>query len=111
MRAVFSVAVVIMSLACSESNNVFLGRVQGVVAGHPIVVTDCYRTSVPAARHEASDASERWTPCRDADLAIRGTELIVNGRSYGALTAGASVTVDHGRVLVNDKPAVQIQPR
>ncbi len=33
---------------CSRSNNLLLGRVEAVVAGHTVVVTDCYRTSVPA---------------------------------------------------------------
>ena len=111
MRPFVVLAIAIMSLACSESNNVFLGRVQAEVAGHLVVVTDCYRTSVPAPRHEPSDSSERWTPCRDADLAIRGGELVVNGRSYGVLSRGDSVTVDHGRVLVNGKAAAEARTR
>ena len=32
---------------CSRSNNLLLGRVEAVVAGHTVVVTDCYRTRVP----------------------------------------------------------------
>ena len=33
--------------ACSRSNNLLLGRVEAKVGTHDVVVTDCYRTSVP----------------------------------------------------------------
>ncbi|HEY0006530.1 MAG TPA: hypothetical protein VGB17_17235 [Pyrinomonadaceae bacterium] len=36
-------------------------------------------------------------------LVIKNEVLSVNGKSYGTLNAGDSVTVDYGRVLVNDK--------
>src|SRR3954470_22580394 len=81
---------------CSRSNNLLLGRVEAVVAGHTVVVTDCYRTEVPAPQAEASGAT--FTPCRDAVVAIRNEQLTVNGTSYGPLTHDAKVVVDHGRV-------------
>jgi hypothetical protein len=83
---------------CSRSNNLLLGRVEATVAGHPVVVTDCYRTSVPPPRAEAGGA--RFTPCRDADVLIRAEQLTVNGTSYGPLPRGARVRVDHGHVSV-----------
>ena len=92
---------------CSQSNNLLLGRVQATVGDHTVVVTDCYRTSVPAPEQTtaADGPVYRFTPCRDADVVIRRDRLVVNGRSYGPLGAGESVTVDHGEVLVNNKPA------
>ena len=81
---------------CSRSNNLLLGRVEATVAGHPVVVTDCYRTSVPPPQAEANGA--RFTPCRDADVVIRAEQLTVNGTAYGPLRPGARVVVDHGRV-------------
>jgi hypothetical protein len=94
--------------ACGRSNNVLLGRVEAQVGGHTVVVTDCYRTGVPAPQKiEATADGEReayrFTPCRDADILIRGEELSVNGKRYGRLRPGDSVTVDHGKVLINDR--------
>ena len=83
---------------CSSSNNILLGRVEAVVAGHPVVVTDCYRTSVPQPVVEPTGAT--FTPCRDAVVVIRGEQLTVNGTSYGSLTPKARVLVDHGGVSV-----------
>jgi hypothetical protein len=99
-----------MQLSCSRSNNLLLGRVETTVAGHTIEVTDCYRTSVPAPRQLADlpDGTKvyEFMPCRDADVLIRGEELIVNGTSYGILKQGDVITVDHGKVLVNEHAAL-----
>ncbi len=90
---------------CSRSNNLLLGRVEARVGGHRVVVTDCYRTRVPAPEVLKTPAGEpaayRFTPCRDAEVVIRGEELVVNGRRYGHLRQADTVTVDHGVVLVN----------
>lgn len=86
---------------CSRSNNLLLGRVEAVVAGHMVVVTDCYRTRVPQPVSETNGAT--FAPCRDAVVAIRNEELVVNGTSYGPLAHSARVVVDHGRVSI-EKP-------
>ena len=86
---------------CSRSNNLLFGRVEATVAGHTVVVTDCYRTKVPAPVPEASGAT--FTPCRDAVVAIRNEQLTVNGTPYGPLSRDARVVVDHGRVSI-EKP-------
>ena len=88
--------------ACSRSNNVFLGRVEATVGGHVVVVTDCYRTSVPPPRQLEGPGGPvyRFTPCRDADVEIRGEELVVNGVSYGRLNRSDNVLVDHGVVKI-----------
>jgi hypothetical protein len=83
--------------ACSQSNNLLAGRVQNTVGGHKIVVTDCYRTSVPEPQ-QGSDGSWQWTPCRDADIHIRAGELEVNGKGYGKIDPADSILVDHGVV-------------
>ena len=90
--------------ACSRSNNLLLGRVEATVGGHTVVVTDCYRTSVtpPEKVGGPSEQSYRFRPCRDADVLIRNDELIVNGASYGLLKQADAVTVDHGKVLINE---------
>jgi hypothetical protein len=84
--------------ACSRSNSILEGRVEAVVAGHTVVVTDCYRTSVP--KPQADGSGVRFTPCKDADVVIRGEHLTVNGKDYGQLAANARVVVDHGKVSV-----------
>jgi hypothetical protein len=91
----------LLATGCSRSNNILLGRVEAVVAGHTVVVTDCYRTNVPEPVAETNGA--RFAPCRDAVVAIRNEELTVNGTSYGPLVRDARVVVDHGRVSI-EKP-------
>jgi hypothetical protein len=88
---------------CSSSNNLLLGRVQARVGEHTVVVTDCYRTSVPPPRKTEEEGHIVWrfTPCRDADVTIRDEELTVNGQSYGRLPPAAPVLVDHGAVKIN----------
>src|SRR5689334_23995985 len=93
--------------ACSRSNNLLLGRVEATVGGHTVTVTDCYRTSVtpPQQVGGPGEHSYRFILCRDADVLIRNDELIVNGNSYGLLKQADAVTVDHGKVLINDMAA------
>jgi hypothetical protein len=95
-----AVAVLCLGAAagCGRSNNLLLGRVEAVVAGHPVVVTDCYRAVVPEPVNRPDGAT--FTPCRDAVVTIRAGKLNVNGTSYGSLADGAAVLVDHGRVSV-----------
>ena len=95
-------ATVCLSTGCSKSNNLFLGRVEATVGTHTVVVTDCYRTSVPPPVKEQG-AVYRFTPCRDADVVIRNDDLTVNGQAYGHLKPTDSVLVDHGVVSVNGK--------
>jgi len=107
MRSPASLTVVVIVLAaaaaCSKSNNLLLGRVQPNVGPHLVVVTDCYRTSVPPpeTKVEANgQTTYRFMPCRDAEILIRGDQLTVNGRSYGRIGATDGVLVDHGVVSV-----------
>jgi hypothetical protein len=86
-------------LGSCAHNNLLLGRVEATVAGHKVVVTDCYRTQVDPPR-QINSAEWRFTPCRDADVLIKGEELNVNGQSYGHLNPSDSVLVDHGVVSV-----------
>ena len=101
LRVVIAIVSVAGMMGCSRSNNLLLGRVEAVVAGHTVVVTDCYRTSVPQPITEGNGAT--FTPCRDAVVAIRNEQLTVNGMSYGPLTRDAKVVVDHGHVSI-EKP-------
>jgi hypothetical protein len=86
-----------------------LGRVEAQVGAYTVAVTDCYRTVVPATQklEDTPDGKSvyHFTPCRDADIRIQGSELIVNGKSYGNLKDGDTVVIDHGKVLVNENEA------
>lgn len=88
--------------ACSPSNSLLLGRVQAPLGGRIVVVTDCYRTSVPAVVEDTAGGvhTYRFTPCRDADVVIRRDSLTVNGRAYGSIALGDTVVVDHGVVRI-----------
>jgi hypothetical protein len=108
-RTAFGVAMMLAiaaPLAGCRSNNLLLGRVEATVGDHKVVVTDCYRTSVPPPETTSESGSTvyRFTPCRDAEVTIRRETLIVNGGNYGMLEPGDVITVDHGRVLINDRP-------
>lgn len=100
---------------CSKSNNLLLGRVEAQVGAHTVVVTDCYRTSVPKPEQVSGPAGGAGTylfvPCRDASVTISAESLTVNGQAYGALSAGDTVIVDHGKVLINDREARVIAAR
>lgn len=96
-------------VGCSRSNNLLFGRVEAQTGKHVVVVTDCYRIRVPQPERLADVRGERvyrFAPCRDAQVFFRGHELIVNGTSYGEVASRDAITVDHGKVLVNDRPAV-----
>jgi len=102
-------ALIAIATTCSRSNNVLEGRVQAQVADHVVVVTDCYRTSVPSSERLDNTAdgqpTYRFAPCRDAVIELRGAELVVNGTSYGRVKPADAITVDHGRVLINGRAA------
>jgi hypothetical protein len=95
-------AATLISVACSRRNNLLLGRVESPVGAHTVVVTDCYRTSVPGPEQVEATAYH-YMPCRDADVWIRGEELTVNGKSYGHLNPDDGVLVDHGVVSIEPK--------
>jgi hypothetical protein len=104
------IAVAALLSACSQSNNLLLGRVEATVGTHNVVVTDCYRASAPQPRKLADDGGKavyRYMPCRDADVWIRGEELTVNGKSFGNLDPADGVLVDHGVVSIERRQAKQ----
>jgi hypothetical protein len=109
--AIVSLATLLLS-NCSRSNNLLLGRVEATVGGHVVVVTDCYRTSVapPERSVVAAQTSYHFKPCRDADVWIRGEELVVNGQSYGHLNPTDAVLVDHSVVSVQRRSSPPVPP-
>lgn len=94
------VAFCILLVSCNQSNNLLLGRVETRVGEHRVVVTDCYRTSVPPSQILGAE-DFRFMPCRDADIRIQDGLLTVNGERYGHLNRTDSVLVDHGVVSIN----------
>lgn len=92
---------------CGGAHNLLEGRVEANVAGHEVVVTDCYRIHAPIQYWSdlsgGPDGSATWrfAPCRDAVVLIQGNQLTVNDVPYGAIAPGDSIVVDHGMVYVN----------
>ena len=99
MPLAFCCVATLMTAACSRTNNLLFGEVQATMGTHTVVVTDCYRTSVPSA--QKTPDGYRFMPCRDGDVVIHDETLSVNGKSYGHLNPSDSVLVDHGVVSVN----------
>jgi hypothetical protein len=92
--------------ACGRSNNLLLGRVEAQAGPHRVVVTDCYRFSVPPPER-TRDGGYRFTPCADADIRIEPSGLVVNGLSYGVVGPVDDILVDRGRVSVHPQGAVE----
>ena len=90
--------------SCNRFNNLLLGRVEATVGTHTVVVTDCYRTSVPPPERMMEPDSYRFVPCNDAAVVIRGPLLTVNGTPYGPMKPHDEVLVDHGVVSVKHRP-------
>ncbi len=96
---------------CARVESVVLGRVENRIEDHAVVVTDCYRIgeqSVETGEKSAGGVTYKYAPCRDAVIFIKRGELIVNNKSYGLLNQHDAVTVDHGKVLINEKEAAEI---
>jgi hypothetical protein len=103
LSGAFCCIAILLSAACSHSNNLLMGKVEATAGSHRIVVEDCYRLSVDPPQEIKGPPGEsgyRYTPCRDADVLIRGEEAIVNGRSYGHINPTDSILVDHGVVSI-----------
>src|SRR5260370_8594218 len=83
--------------SCSRSNNLLMGRVETSVGGHTIVVTDCYRTSVdpPTTENAGGITTYSFAPCRDAQVSIRGDQLMANGHSYARIGPTNSLLLNH----------------
>ncbi len=104
---IFTLAPFYLAILSCRSNNLLLGHVQATAGAHKIVVTDCYRTSVPPPEKSEGLGHQmvyRFAPCRDAIVVIRGAELIVNGKRYGQLGPNDAVLVDHGVVSIERQP-------
>ncbi len=86
---------------CSASNNPLLGHVSAEVGGHEVVVTNCYRMFVPDV--QPSDGGQRFKPCKEADVTIKGDMVFVNGESYGHLSSGDRVLVEDGRAKIEPR--------
>jgi len=92
--------------ACGGLADLIQGRIESDVAGHHVIVTDCYRTRPPKSERLPDENGlpvYRYAPCKDAVVMLRGAELQVNDVAYGALGAGDEIVVDHGRVSINRK--------
>ncbi len=97
---------------CARVEGVLLGRVETKIEDHALVVTDCYRIGgeqlIETVEKSAEVVTYKYAPCRDAVIFIKRGELIANGKSYGMLGKNDAVTVDHGKVLINEREAAEI---
>jgi len=101
MRHALLIATLLLPLAACD---LIEGRVESEVAGHHVIVTDCYRSSPPPPERLADEAGQpvhRYAPCKDAIVMLRGEALEVNGTAYGTLGPGDEILVDHGVVSIH----------
>ncbi len=88
--------------ACGPTNNPLFGRVEATVGGYQVVVTDCRSFSLPQVE-TVEEGGQRFAPCKDSVVTVKGDELFVNGEGYGQLTRGDRVLVEHGKVHVDHR--------
>jgi hypothetical protein len=96
----------LFSATCGRSNNLLLGRVEAQVGPHRVVVTDCYRFSVPPSVRTV-DGGYRFIPCGDADIRVEPSGLLVNGLSHGVVGPADDILVDHGKVSIHPQGTMQ----
>lgn len=87
--------------ACNASNNPVVGRVEAQVAGHMVVVSECYTFRYPSVETVGGGETQRFAPCKDAIVQIKGQTLYVNGQGYGDLKQGDRIDVRKGKVTIS----------
>ena len=102
---VVSLFSVVFSAACIRFNEVPTGTNLG--SYHVKVRPQCNSLSTTSENRTEEDGSERALyhelTCGDTTVLIRDNTLTVNGKSYGTLTEGDEIAIDHGKVRVNSK--------
>jgi hypothetical protein len=88
--------------ACGPTNDPLFGRVEATVGRYQVVVTDCHTFSLPKVDN-VEEGGQRFAPCKDSVVTIKGDELFVNGEGYGQLVEGDRVVVEHGKVRVDHR--------
>jgi hypothetical protein len=81
-----------------------LGRYAAELGDHTVIVTDCFRLTMPTVVERESTAGETiytFAPCRDVEVVIADDLLRVNGALYGALNPASVVLVSEPLVFVN----------
>ena len=87
--------------ACGPTNNPIFARVEATVGRYQVVVTDCRTFSMPTVETLDDGAAQRFAPCKDSVVTIKGDDLYVNGEGYGHLSEGDRVVVEHGKVRID----------
>jgi hypothetical protein len=96
-------AITIGITACGPTNNPLFARVEATVGRYQVVVTDCRTFSMPTVDSVDNDTAQRFAPCKDSVVTIKGNDLYVNGEAYGQLVEGDRVVVEHGKVRVDHR--------
>ena len=100
-------------VSCREPGKpvVVTGRAEVTLGEHAVVVTTCEWVGVllPRSLEDAPDGrpSFQFAMCRGTEVVVRGDLLYVNGQYYGHLAHGDDVTIDGGKVLLNN---IEVRP-
>ncbi len=111
LYSILVVCSLLLSCACirfrHEPTDVDLGSHYVSVRPH------CDTKSTTAHRRFEEDGSSRIThyefTCGDVTVLIRDNLLTVNGKSYGTLTDGDQISIDHGNVRVNSEVRAEVR--
>ena len=80
-------------------------------ARHGLITNESLHEQDGAATYRYHGVLGTKTAERATEVTIKDEDLIVNGKSYGKLKPGDSITVDGGRVLINEQEVQEIASR
>ena len=111
----YSLVVVVSSLFFSSACIRFHHEPSRAELGtHPVSVRpQCDFTSTTSHRRFEENGTSRIThyefKCGDTTILIRDSMLTVNDKSYGMLTEGDQIAIDHGKVRVNSEARAEVR--
>jgi hypothetical protein len=88
-----------------------VNRGQDLINGHRVTITPCPHSTNTTLRDKSPEDSLHSMKCGETEVVINNEELIVNGKTYGKLKAGAAVAVDRGRVLIDSTETREVASR
>lgn len=106
-----SLCFIALSAGCHHAASTLVNHGQDVINGHRVTITPCLQSTNETLRDKSPEDSLHTMKCGETEVIINNEELIVNGKTYGTLKAGAAVAVDHGKVLVDSTETREVASR
>jgi hypothetical protein len=106
-----SLCFIALCAGCHHSTMTLVNHGQDVINGHRVTITPCLNSTNTTLRDKSPEDSLHTMKCGETEVIINNEELVVNGKTYGKLKAGAAVAVDHGKVLIDSTETKEVASR